>query len=193
MFKTGAESMADTKRLLHFAYCVLPKPNRDVTLLLFTFLKYLVTHFGDVTLMHTDNIARVFTPSIFYPESQQHRNTSPEDIAVVKLLITNIDEFSVIPEDFIEHLQDETMIKLLTTNDVISSKEFLRICGNVVKLARATSDKTRSAIVLPTSTASSSSSSVATAPPPPAPQQLSPTSAKSMQVNLLRRSIWSDH
>lgn len=96
----GMETEAKTKRVLHLACCMLPKPNRDVMHLLCLFLKW-VASFKDKNKMDIQNLALIFTPTILYaPPSKdlptaraQQQSSAQDEIQVITLLIRYQAEF----------------------------------------------------------------------------------------------------
>ncbi|KAG2234085.1 hypothetical protein INT48_000262 [Thamnidium elegans] len=96
---------SDRKKLLHLACCLLPKPNRDTMLLLFTSLKWVAT-FSDDNKMDIHNLACVIAPSILYDKASRDarvaadlQNGAREEINVIETLIREVDQLSIVPSD----------------------------------------------------------------------------------------------
>ncbi|ORY92273.1 hypothetical protein BCR43DRAFT_86974 [Syncephalastrum racemosum] len=94
------------KQLLHYACCMLPKPNRDTMQLLFLFLHW-VASFKHANRMDITNLARVFAPTVFYgPMScAQH---AEDEIRVVEMLIKHQEEFCHVPHHLAFYVQHDT-------------------------------------------------------------------------------------
>ncbi|GAA5805745.1 hypothetical protein HPULCUR_011270 [Helicostylum pulchrum] len=120
---------SDRKKLLHLACCLLPKPNRDTMLLLFTCLKWVAT-FSDDNKMDIHNLACVIAPSILYDKASRDarvtadlRNGAREEINVIETLIREVDQLSVVPSDLtLLSLQDNVN---QDTSD-LNSRYFIR-------------------------------------------------------------------
>ncbi|CEG71946.1 hypothetical protein RMATCC62417_07586 [Rhizopus microsporus] len=100
--------MKDSKRLLHIACCLLPKPNRDTMLMIFCCLKW-ISGFSDTNKMDVCNLARVIAPSVLYGKPRHNSNGSSttassrhdsaaltEEITVIEHLIRYGEELSVV-------------------------------------------------------------------------------------------------
>lgn len=92
--------------LLHYALLLLPKPNRDTFLLVLALLHWVAKH-ADDNKMDVDNLARVMTPNILYPEVQK-RQSPQQEISVIAFMIRSFE-------------------KLIKASDLISLCAFLLI------------------------------------------------------------------
>ncbi|ORY93100.1 hypothetical protein BCR43DRAFT_496321 [Syncephalastrum racemosum] len=154
----GMETEAKTKRVLHLACCMLPKPNRDVMHLLCLFLNW-VASFKDKNRMDIQNLALIFTPTILYaPPSKdlptaraQQQSSAQDEIQVITLLIRHQAEFCKIPAEIVPLLQDTKLTKSLCQQgaEATSTKDFLRTYTHMIKVKPSLS--TQSAVVLPSS------------------------------------------
>ncbi|KAI7906100.1 uncharacterized protein BX663DRAFT_498779 [Cokeromyces recurvatus] len=126
------ENRDDRLKALHFACCLLPKPNRDTMLMIFCCLKWVST-FSNMNKMDIHNLARIVAPSVLFEKPiaspvftdhdkrQYSRQGTEEEISVIEVLIREIDKISIIPAD----------LKILALNDVhqdltcLNSKYFI--------------------------------------------------------------------
>ncbi|KAG0174295.1 hypothetical protein DFQ30_005069 [Apophysomyces sp. BC1015] len=141
------DTKAETKQALHLVYCLLPKPNRDVTQLLFTFLNK-VASFQESNKMDIHNLARVFAPNVLYPEKDagQPLHTQNE-ISAVSLLIQYQEEFSMVPIELIKTLEETNIAESLSQMD---SKQFLRTYSGLLKKQSTTKTQNRRSWILHT-------------------------------------------
>lgn len=96
------------KQLLHYACCMLPKPNRDTMQLLLLFLHW-VASFKHANRMDITNLARVFAPTIFYGPVTSAQSAEDE-IKVVEMLIRHQEEFCLVPHHLAFYVQHDTAI-----------------------------------------------------------------------------------
>lgn len=96
------EPIQERKRTLHLACCLLPKPNRDTMLLIFSILKWVAT-FSNTNKMDIPNLARVIAPNVLYdktslsaPTTADVKKEAQEEINVIEILIREADQFSIV-------------------------------------------------------------------------------------------------
>ncbi|KAG1456551.1 hypothetical protein G6F56_006803 [Rhizopus delemar] len=91
----------DSKRMLHMACCLLPKPNRDTMLMIFSCLKW-IGEFSATNRMDIRNLARVIAPSVLYSKpcnndcQSELRQSAHDEILVVEHLIRYSDDMSTL-------------------------------------------------------------------------------------------------
>ncbi|CAO3673102.1 unnamed protein product [Rhizopus stolonifer] len=81
--------------LLHYVLCLLPKPNRDTFFLILALLNW-VAQKSDANKMDIENLARVMTPNILYPESKQSQldaSLCHVEINIIAFLIGSYERF----------------------------------------------------------------------------------------------------
>lgn len=102
------------KKVLHYAFCLLPKSNRDVLEVILAFLKFVASYAGrnkdePGNRMDLENLATVVAPNILYPrpkDSGKGKETVgvAEDaflaISAVRMLMEYLDEFVLVPPEF---------------------------------------------------------------------------------------------
>ncbi|KAI8997370.1 hypothetical protein BDB01DRAFT_830960 [Pilobolus umbonatus] len=127
------ENLADRKRALHLACCMLPRCNREAMEVLFVFFRW-VASFSHVTTdvgsrMDIPNLARVIAPNILVANSKDPlKDDSFASIRVVELLLESYEEFCMVPDDLGEFLQDPTLNEM-----EMSPKEFFKKLEQTVK------------------------------------------------------------
>ncbi|KAG0744828.1 hypothetical protein G6F61_006044 [Rhizopus arrhizus] len=96
--------------LLHYALLLLPKPNRDTFLLVLALLHWVAKH-ADDNKMDVDNLARVMTPNILYPE---------------------------VPDDVVTYLTGPKLTEHVFTHhiDLTSLKQFRHHFGQLLKIKK---------------------------------------------------------
>ena len=88
------------KECLHYACCLLPKPNRDLLFSIARFMKK-VAGFADKNKMDMRNLAIVIAPNILYSQESSQRLAKSESDAVnevVELIFEHVGELAVLPE-----------------------------------------------------------------------------------------------
>ncbi|KAI8997517.1 hypothetical protein BDB01DRAFT_42740 [Pilobolus umbonatus] len=89
----------NNKKALHYACCLLPKPNRDTIFLLCCCLKW-VGSFSDRNKMDIPNLARIIAPNVLYDkptgDSTDIAITTQDEINVIEILIRYGDELSAV-------------------------------------------------------------------------------------------------
>ncbi|KAK7203545.1 rho-type GTPase-activating protein 1 [Myxozyma melibiosi] len=116
------------RRVLHLCCCLLPRSHRDSMEILLNFLKW-VASFSHVdeesgSKMDIHNLSTVITPNILYSQNAADEDTGPIPppqldpetgeqvyflaIEAVNSLIENQDEFSLVPEDILDDLEEES-------------------------------------------------------------------------------------
>ncbi|KAF7728753.1 hypothetical protein EC973_005591 [Apophysomyces ossiformis] len=142
-FSTEEES----KSALHFVCCLLPKPNRDVMQLLFSFL-HKVSLFQDSNSMDIHNLARVFAPNVLYPEKEtEQQRKMVDEINAVSLLIQYQEEFSIVPTSFNKLLEDTNILEGMSQMD---PKQFIKTYSSLFKKQSSTKAQNRRSSILNT-------------------------------------------
>ncbi|KAH5881807.1 hypothetical protein HBI92_141560 [Parastagonospora nodorum] len=124
MVANDIEDEEQRKKVLHLVLCLLPKAHRDTMEVLFRFLNW-VSSFHTVdeetgNKMDTWNIATVMAPNILRESNDKEmRNVDQGAVKVVFDLIENNDEFSEVPPEIMELLNDDT-------SSDMSAKEIMR-------------------------------------------------------------------
>ncbi|KAI7872359.1 hypothetical protein BDF14DRAFT_1752598 [Spinellus fusiger] len=97
----------DTKTVLHLACCLLPKPNRDLLLVILVFLSW-TTQFQTLNRMDSYNLACVIAPNILYYTAKDNipLASQEEEIRVVQLLIEYQEDLCMVPSALKSHLQE---------------------------------------------------------------------------------------
>ncbi|KAL2178530.1 uncharacterized protein P884DRAFT_268537 [Thermothelomyces heterothallicus CBS 202.75] len=116
------------RHCLHLTCCLLPKPNRDCLEILFCFLKW-VGSFHQVddesgSKMDIKNLATVMAPNVLFDKNKTSSLDSDPMYAIeaVEVLITNIGEMCLVPDDLVELLNDQALFNSngeLTTKDIL--------------------------------------------------------------------------
>ncbi|KAI9277456.1 Rho GTPase activation protein [Sporodiniella umbellata] len=116
-------------RALHHALCLLPKPNRD-TLFLILALLHWVAEKSEANRMDIDNLARVMTPNLLYPQKKplQQLDMYGPEIQVVTDLIQNYARLMEVPSDMLHLLENPKLTEhVFSTNiDLTSTKQFTK-------------------------------------------------------------------
>ncbi|VEU20611.1 DEKNAAC101476 [Brettanomyces naardenensis] len=131
-------------RIIQLAYCMLPKPNRDLTEVLLSFLNWVAT-FSRIdeetgSKMDIHNLATVLTPNILYskpkstgrmpdvadliPNGESHFLA----IEVVSAMIENQDQLSIVPSDLLDLYKDSGLATAQTGKGGLSTKEIIAKC-----------------------------------------------------------------
>ncbi|KAH6636656.1 hypothetical protein F5144DRAFT_188729 [Chaetomium tenue] len=117
------------RRCLHLTCCLLPKPNRDSLEILFCFLKW-VGSFHQVddesgSKMDIKNLATVIAPNVLFDRTKMSSfdNEPMFAIQVVEMLIENIGEMCLVPDDLVDILSDQG---LFNSTGELTSKEILK-------------------------------------------------------------------
>ncbi|KAK4158139.1 hypothetical protein C8A00DRAFT_28850 [Chaetomidium leptoderma] len=117
------------RHCLHLACCLLPKPNRDSLEILFCFLKW-VGSFHQVddesgSKMDIKNLATVIAPNVLFDKNRTFSLDSDPMFAIeaVEVLITNIGEMCLIPDDLVDILNDQA---LFNSSGDLTTKEILK-------------------------------------------------------------------
>ncbi|KAK3693843.1 hypothetical protein B0T22DRAFT_53220 [Podospora appendiculata] len=120
---------------LHLTCCLLPKSNRDCLEILFNFLKW-AGSFHQVddesgSKMDIRNLSTVIAPNILYDRSKTSTLDSDPMYAIeaVEVMIANIEEMCLIPEDLLDALSDPTLNNTNREGD-LTSKEILKRFGD---------------------------------------------------------------
>ncbi len=87
--------------MVHYAFCLLPKPNRDVLEVLLVFLRLAAEYAGHGeevgSRMDVENLATVFAPCVLYPKDPSR---GAEDaylaIGAVRMLIQHEEEMVLV-------------------------------------------------------------------------------------------------
>ncbi|KAK4192701.1 hypothetical protein QBC35DRAFT_199949 [Podospora australis] len=116
------------KHCLHLACCLLPKPNRDCLEILFCFLKW-VGSFHQVddetgSKMDIKNLATVIAPNVLFDRNKTAALDSDPTYAIiaVEILIANIEEMCLVPDDLVDMLSDQALFNSagdLTTKEIL--------------------------------------------------------------------------
>ncbi|CAK7230433.1 Rho-type GTPase activating protein Rga1 [Sporothrix bragantina] len=121
------------RRCLHLTCCLLPKYHRDCLEILFFFLKW-AGSFHQVddesgSKMDIRNIATVIAPNILFVNSKTQALDSDPIFAIdaVDMLITNIEEMCLVPDELVDVLNDPY---LFNNNGEITTKEILKRFGD---------------------------------------------------------------
>lgn len=134
LWLAAAKLPDDGKRrhCLHLACCLLPKSHRDCLEILFCFLKWAAT-FHQVddesgSKMDAKNLATVIAPNIIYKDTKTAALDSDPMVAIeaVEILITNIEEMCMVPDELVDMLSDQA---LYNANGEITTKEILKRFG----------------------------------------------------------------
>jgi len=124
MVANDIENEEQRKKVLHLVLCLLPKAHRDTMEVLFCFLNW-VSSFHTVdeetgNKMDTWNIATVMAPNILRENNDKElRNVDQGAVKVVFDLIENNDEFSEVPPEIMDFLNDDSASDM-------SAKEIMR-------------------------------------------------------------------
>ncbi|KAL5113578.1 Rho-type GTPase activating protein Rga1 [Pleosporales sp. CAS-2024a] len=124
MVANDIEDEEQRKKVLHLVLCLLPKAHRDTMEVLFRFLNW-VSSFHTVdeesgNKMDTWNIATVMAPNILRESNDKEMRTVDQGaVKVVFDLIENNDEFSEVPPEIMELLNDDA-------SSDMSAKEIMR-------------------------------------------------------------------
>lgn len=124
MVANDIEDEDQRKKVLHLVLCLLPKAHRDTMEVLFRFLNW-VSSFHTVdeetgNKMDTWNIATVMAPNILRESNDKEMKTVDQGaVKVVFDLIENNDEFSEVPPEIMELLNDDS-------SSDMSAKEIMR-------------------------------------------------------------------
>ena len=122
--------------MLHMVSLILPKAHRDTLEVLSVFLKWVASfaHLDEETgsKMDLQNLATVICPSILYSRGQNAmRDESFPAIRVVTMLLENQDQFHIVPEEFLNVLQDD---EYFTNCMELPSREFLKKVDNYMRV-----------------------------------------------------------
>ncbi|CAK7263151.1 Rho-type GTPase activating protein Rga1 [Sporothrix epigloea] len=124
---------ATRRRCLHLTCCLLPKCHRDCLEILFFFLKW-AGSFHQVddesgSKMDIRNIATVIAPNILFVNAKMPALDSDPIYAIdaVDMLINNIEEMCLIPDELVHALNDPS---LFNNNGEITTKEILKRFGD---------------------------------------------------------------
>ncbi|KAI8878968.1 Rho GTPase activation protein [Backusella circina FSU 941] len=101
VFVLSNQEEASAIQIIYYAICMLPKPNRDVLLLLLAFLNWVSRH-SDVNKMDVDNLARVMAPNMLY-DGKTTTNFYCE-MEVVSLMIKHYERLSMVSNVYIHVL-----------------------------------------------------------------------------------------
>ncbi|KAI9024038.1 hypothetical protein DFJ74DRAFT_62185 [Hyaloraphidium curvatum] len=109
------------KKALHYAFCLLPKGNREVLEVVLLFLRFVAEHAdgggGTGNKMDIDNLATVVAPCILYARPKEAGKgkdaaSVAEDtfmaISVVRTLMDHLDEFVLVPREFEKKLDSNS-------------------------------------------------------------------------------------
>ncbi|KAL2018862.1 hypothetical protein VTK56DRAFT_287 [Thermocarpiscus australiensis] len=117
------------RHCLHLTCCLLPKANRDCLEILFCFLKW-VGSFHQVddeagSKMDIKNLATVIAPNVLFDRNKTSSLDSDPMFAIqaVEVLISNIEEMCLVPDDLVDMLNDQS---LFGGNGDITTKEILK-------------------------------------------------------------------
>jgi hypothetical protein len=109
-----ASTEENSKKILNYACCLLPKAYRDLLEVLLLFLKHISTltdtNNNTGTKMNSDNLATVIAPNILYSKYKDHgKDESMLAIKAVKMLIEHPELSYIVPENIAEmlHLNEE--------------------------------------------------------------------------------------
>jgi len=116
------------RHCLHLTCCLLPKCHRDSLEILFCFLKW-AGSFHQVddesgSRMDIKNLATVIAPNILFDKTKTYSLDSDPMYAIeaVEILIANIEEMCLVPDDLVEFLNDQSFQNSsgdLTTKDIL--------------------------------------------------------------------------
>ncbi|KAI7901552.1 Rho GTPase activation protein [Cokeromyces recurvatus] len=120
LMSNKAANLTESLSMLHYSICLLPKPNRDILLLLLSLLNWVARH-AETNKMDFGNLARVISPNILYESKKQ----------------TGYD-ISDVPNEFNLFLEHPTLTECLSTNniDLISTRQFTRSFNNLLKVKK---------------------------------------------------------
>ncbi|KAK3372509.1 hypothetical protein B0H63DRAFT_299322 [Podospora didyma] len=117
------------RHCLHLACCLLPKCHRDCLEVLFVFLKW-AGSFHQVdeeagSKMDIRNLSTVIAPNVLFDRVKTSSLDSDPMFAIeaVEVLIANIQEMCLVPDDLVDILNDQT---LFNNNGEITTKEILK-------------------------------------------------------------------
>ncbi|KAK0733887.1 hypothetical protein B0T26DRAFT_736701 [Lasiosphaeria miniovina] len=121
------------RHCLHLACCLLPKTHRDCLEILFVFLKWAGSfHQVDEEVgskMDIRNLATVIAPNVLYDRVKMSSLDSDPMYAIeaVDILITNIQEMCIVPDDLADVLNDPNVVSNNTKAEDITTKEIMKI------------------------------------------------------------------
>ncbi|KAL2262853.1 hypothetical protein VTK26DRAFT_9240 [Humicola hyalothermophila] len=117
------------RHCLHLTCCLLPKANRDCLEILFLFLKW-VGSFHQVddesgSKMDIKNLSTVIAPNVLFDKNKSSSLDSDPMFAIeaVGVLIANIEEMCLVPDDLVAMLNDPTFFN---NNGELTTKEILK-------------------------------------------------------------------
>ncbi|KAK5654995.1 hypothetical protein OQA88_6754 [Cercophora sp. LCS_1] len=131
LWLAAAKIQDDEKRryCLHLACCLLPKSHRDCMEILFSFLKWTGSfHQVDEEVgskMDIKNLATVIAPNIVLDKNKTSTLDSDPMFAIeaVEVLISNIEEMCLVPDELAEYLTDQSFS---ANGGELTTKEILR-------------------------------------------------------------------
>ncbi|KAL2134762.1 hypothetical protein VTI74DRAFT_10918 [Chaetomium olivicolor] len=130
LWLAGAKIQDEQKmrHCLHLTCCLLPKANRDCLEILFCFLKW-VGSFHQVddesgSKMDIKNLSTVIAPNVLFDKNKTSSLDSDPMFAIeaVEVLISNIEEMCLVPDDLVDILNDQSLFSSsadLTTKDIL--------------------------------------------------------------------------
>ncbi|KAI8639611.1 Rho GTPase activation protein [Parasitella parasitica] len=74
IMSSKATTLIGALNIIHYAVCILPKPNRDILLTILALLHWVAQH-SAVNKMDFENLARVITPNILYASQEKKQQT----------------------------------------------------------------------------------------------------------------------
>ncbi len=133
------EDLEAGKRVLHYACCLLPKPNRDALEVLLVFLRYVASFAEDSNgeagnKMDIDNLATVIAPNLLASKGKDPgKDETYFAVLVIKALILNQDDFNLIPEDVRETIRINDNLPSDVARGTVSVKDLPKHVESIVK------------------------------------------------------------
>ncbi|GAN06883.1 hypothetical protein MAM1_0140d06373 [Mucor ambiguus] len=165
IMSSKATTLIGALNIMHYAICILPKPNRDILLTVLALLHWVAQHSVE-NKMDYENLARVMAPNILYTNQEKEKkqqsydlkdiSTCHGEIWVISTMIQHYEKFFQIPNDFVALLEHPRMMDYTCTNsvDLTSTKQFVKSYQHLLKIKK---DAISTALVLPPSPSHSSS------------------------------------
>ncbi|CEP16466.1 hypothetical protein [Parasitella parasitica] len=167
IMSSKATTLIGALNIIHYAVCILPKPNRDILLTLLALLHWVAQH-SCSNKMDFENLARVMAPNILYAshEKKQQKTYDLMDIStchgeiwVVSTMIQYYDRFFKVPNHFSMLLEDPKMTDYTGTHsiDLANPKHFANSFEGLLKIKKDAAISATHSLILPPSPSHSSS------------------------------------
>ncbi|CAO0793612.1 unnamed protein product [Mucor circinelloides] len=79
IMSSKATTLIGALNIIHYAICILPKPNRDILLTVLALLNWIAQHSGE-NKMDFENLARVMAPNILYTNQEKEKKQQSYDL-----------------------------------------------------------------------------------------------------------------